>query len=66
MKFSFVLENDFTCKLFFLKNFMEHVAMNNQMIIESMFATHFFIPYITRKTNKKKLYSLIDTDCDTM
>ena len=54
MKFSFVLENDFTCKLWFLKSFMEHAAINNQMIIESMFATHFFILYITRKTKRKK------------
>lgn len=54
MKFSFVLENDFTCKLWLLKSFMEHAAMNNQMITESMSATHFFILYITRKTKKRK------------
>jgi len=33
---------------------MEHAAMNNQMITESMFAIHFFILYITRKMKKKK------------
>ena len=33
---------------------MEHAAINNQMIIESMFATHFFLLYITRKTKRKK------------